>query len=186
MKRVVLSLSMLFLIACAPVLDRQLMKQGTRDVPLSRLREMPAEYKGRLYILGGMIVNTRLTEAGSEIEALYVAVDSLGYLREGEQGKGRYLAVFPRAKGILDPELFKRGREITLAGEFVETRKGKIDEMEYIFPVFEIKQINLWSEAGYYDYPPYYYPPYPYYSSPFLYDRWGRPYPNPYWPPPPW
>ncbi len=171
----------LLLGACSPVLSRELMRQGTRDVAFNQLRETPADYKGRLFILGGVISDIRLSDQGSQIEALYVPVDSRGYLKEGDHGQGRFLAIYPRSKGLLDPVVFKKGREITLAGEFVEIRKGKIDEMEYAFPVFEIKQIYLWQEEQYYAYPPYYYYPY-YYSAPFLYDPWGRPYPNPYWP----
>ena len=176
----------LLLAACSPVLNRELMRQGLRDVPFGQLTQEPDAYKGKLFILGGMIVNTRLTETGSQIEALYMPVDSYGYLNEGEHGEGRFLAFYPKSKGLLDPVVYKKGREITLAGEFLETRKGKIDEMEYVYPVFEIRAVYLWDEyRGYYS-APYYYP-YPYYyNAPFLYDPWGRPYPNPYWPLPPW
>jgi outer membrane lipoprotein len=176
----------LLITACSPVLNRELMRQGTRDVPLDQLRETPDNYKGRLYILGGVIVNTRLTDTTSQIEALFYPVDSYGYLKEGERAQGRFFAVYPRSRGLLDPVVFKRGREITLAGEFLETRKGKIDEMEYAYPVFEIRQIYLWDEERYKPYSPYYYPYYPYYNYPFLFDPWGRPYPNPYWTLPPW
>jgi hypothetical protein len=67
------------------------------------------------------------------------------------------------------------------AGEFLEIRKGKIDQMEYAYPVFKIKQIHLWEREEYYSpgYPYYY--PYPY----WWYDPWWRPYPDLYWPPPP-
>ena len=169
----------LLLTACAPVLDKELMRQGVRDLPFGELREAPDSYKGKLFILGGIIANSKLTETGSMIEALYVPVDSSGYLKEGEHAYGRFLALYPRAKGLLDPVVYKRGREITLAGEFLETRKSKIDDMEYVYPVFDIKQIYLWDELrGYYA--PYYYP----YNYPFPYDRWGRPYPDPFWPGP--
>ena len=175
----------MLLAACSPVLNRELMKQGMRDVPYYQLREAPDAYKGKLYILGGVIVNTRLTESGSQIEALFAPVDSYGYLKEGVYGQGRYLALYPKSKGLLDPVVYKKGREITLAGEFLEVRKGKIDEMEYAYPVFEIREIYLWEEYRSYYAP--YYPYYPYYyNSPFLHDPWGRPYPNPYWPVPPW
>ena len=184
MKRYLLiTVACMVLASCSPVLNRELMNQGMREVPFSRLREAPDAYKGKLFILGGLIVNTRLLENGSQIEALYVPVDAYGYLTEGETAHARYLAVLPRAKGLLDPMVYKKGRQMTLAGEFIEIRKGKIDEMEYPYPVFEIKQVYLFDEDRYYPYPyyPYYYP---YYSTPFMYDRWGRPYPNPYWPPP--
>jgi len=164
---------------CSPVLNRDVMKQGLRDVPMAGLRQYPDEYKGRLFLLGGVIVETRLMEKGAQVEALFVPVDSYGYLRDEEHRGGRFLALYPRAKGILDPLIYKKGREITLAGEFIEARKGKIDEMEYVYPVFEIREIYLWDEQNDYYYAPY--NPY-YYSPPFLYDPWGRPYPNPYWP----
>lgn len=174
----------LLLAACSPVLNRELMKQGTRDLPFDQLRDAPDSFKGRLFILGGMIVGTRFMEAGSQIEALYVPVDSYGYLNEGERISGRFLALYPRSRGLLDPVVYKKGRELTIAAVFLETRKGKIDEMEYTYPVFEIKEVYLWDEyRNYYYAPPYY--PY-YYNSPFMYDPWGRPYPNPYWPPQPW
>ncbi len=185
MKKIATILSAaLLLTACAPVLSREFMRQGTRDLPFDQLLAAPDNYKGRLFILGGVIVDTRLSEQGSQIEALYVPVDSYGYLREGGHVQGRFLAIYPKSKGLLDPVVYKKGREITLAGEFRDIKKGKIDEMEYTYPVFEIRQIYLWEEERYYYYPPYYYYPYYpyYYNSPFLYDPWGRPYPNPYWP----
>jgi outer membrane lipoprotein len=184
MKRLMMLMSAaLLLTACYPVLSREVMREGSREVPFDQLQETSDSYKGRLFILGGIIVNTRFTETGSQIEALYVPVDSSGYLREKTRALGRFLALYPRSRGLLDPLVYKRGREITLAGSFLETRKGKIDEMEYTYPVFEIRQIYLWDEERYGAYSPYYYP---YYNYPFLYDPWGRPYPNPYWPMPPW
>jgi starvation-inducible outer membrane lipoprotein len=67
-------------------------------------------------------------------------------------------------------------------------REGKIDEMEYVFPVFEIRQIHLWEEQR--DYWPYAYPySYYYYPGwyPWCYNSWGRSYPcSPYGYPPYW
>jgi outer membrane lipoprotein len=172
------------LASCAPVLSRELMKQGSRDPSFSMMREGPDAFKGRLFILGGVIVGNRFTEAGSQIEALAAPVDSKGYLRDSDRSEGRFLAVYPRTKGLLDPMVYKKGREITLAGEFIGVRSGKIDEMEYDYPLFEIRQIYLWREERDYYRPgyPYYYDPF-YYPSPFF-DPWGRPYRT--WPSPPW
>jgi len=168
------------------------MDQGARDFQLSHLVETPEVFKDHLFILGGLIVETKLTEKGSQIEVLFIPVNSSGYLRDSSRHQGRFLALYSRSKGILDPLIYRKGREITLAGDFVEVRKGKIDEMEYSYPVFEIRQIHLWDE--YRDYPyyawpyPYYYPYYSpyYYRSPYFYDPWGRTYPGPYWYPHPW
>jgi outer membrane lipoprotein len=140
----------LALISCAPVLSKTLMEQGTGDVSFNALRENPDAYKGKLFILGGVIVDTKNTAKGSQIEALYLPVDSYGHLKNVEQSQGRYLAILPPEKGILDSIMYRAGREITPAGEFTGPRKGKIDEMEYVFPVFEIEQAYLWVERPYY------------------------------------
>ena len=171
-----LTIASLILFSCAPVLDRQLMNEGVRNVTFSRLREAPDAYQGKIFILGGLIVEARFTGKGSQIEALYVPVDSYGNLNDTEHPRGRFLAIYPRESGLLDPLVYREGREITLAGKFLEIRKGKIDEMEYAYPVFEILQIYLWEEQKYY-YPiyPYYYP-YPY----LWYDPLWMPYPGPY------
>jgi outer membrane lipoprotein len=190
MKKILLMTVVAFVLAaCSPVLTREVMKQGIRDVSLNQISQSPEGYKGKLFILGGMIVETRFVEKGSQIEALSVPVDSFGYLKEKGPVQGRFLAFYPKAKGLLDPAVYKKGREVTLAGEFVEMRQGKIDEMEYLYPVFEIKQIYLWEEHRDYYGPYNYY--YPYYYSPYYYDPfygpWGMPYGYfgyPYWPPP--
>lgn len=176
MKRVIaIGMASLLFASCAPVLDRQLMREGQRNVSFDELRSNPDAYKGRLYILGGLIAEARFTEQGSQLEVLAVPVDSHGYLEEHERSSGRFLAVLSRSKALLDPIVYKRGREVTLAGEFREIWKGKIDEMEYEYPVFEIRQIHLFEEQQYYNMYPYPYYPYPYWYNPY----WGP------WPPPP-
>ena len=184
--------AVVLLAGCAPVLDREVMKEGAREFQLGHLTETPEVFQGRLFILGGMIVETKLTEKGSLVEALFVPVNASGRLRDPREYHGRFLATFDRTKGLLDPMIYKKGREITLAGTFLEVRKGKIDELEYAYPVFEVRQIYLWEEYGAYSnfypyYSPYYYSYYPnYYRSPYLYDPRVRYYPGPYWLPPPW
>lgn len=187
MKRILLTACLaLALVSCSPVLSRDLMDRGARDFNPSHLLETPDAFKDHLFIFGGVIVDTKLTEKGSQIEALFVPVDSYGYLQDSSPYKGRFIAVYPRSRGLLDPMVFKKGRQVTLAADFVEVRKGKIDEMEYSYPVFEIRQIHLWEQYQYADYPYYYWPPayypYPYYYRYPYYDPWMRPYP--YWGPP--
>ncbi len=181
MKRIgIILICFLALSACAPVLDRELLREGARNIPLSQVREHPEAYQGRLFILGGVIVDTKVTDKGSQVEVLAVPVNAQGYLRDLDQYEGRFLALYPRTSGLLDPLIYKKGREVTLAGSFMENRQGKIDEMEYTYPVFEIKQVYLWEEQRDYYYMmqayPYYYP-YPY--SYGWYDPWWQPFPPP-------
>jgi outer membrane lipoprotein len=151
------------------------MKQGIIAEDLSKIKQAPSTHTGQLYIIGGIIVKTTLEQEGSHIEAVFIPVDSRGYLKSFDPANGRFFAVY-RSTGMLDPLIYSEKREITLAGEFIEMRGGKIGEMGYSFPFFEIKEIYLWKEIRERDY--YYYapPPYPYYYPYYyrhrMYDPW--------------
>lgn len=162
--------------SCASVLRKDLMEEGIYDFNLSEVKQNPVSYEGRLFILGGIIVRTTVTKEGSLIEAIYAPVNSQGYLRGITATDGRFLAIF-KGKELLDPLIFSEKREITLAGRFIELRKGTIDEREYSYPFFEIEQVHLWKEtreSNYYDYRyyPYYYPPPPYFRYRQHYYPW--------------
>ena len=161
--------------SCTPVLQKDLIKSGTFDIDPAGLRKDSSQYMGNLYILGGIIAKTTVTEEGSLIEALYVPVNSRGYLKDSAPSNWRFLALY-RGEEFLDPLIFGEKREITIAGKFNGTRRGMIGEMEYVFPLFEIQEIHLWEEIRereHYFYPEYYppiffryrpyYPSYPYY-----------------------
>jgi outer membrane lipoprotein len=186
MKRVALiAMAMMFLAACTPqILSHDLMKQGAWEFSLADLWKTPEEFEGKLFILGGVIYETKFLEQGSQIEAIYVPVNSYGYLKTEKQWEGKFIAAYPKSKGILDPFIYNRGKEITLAGVFVGLRKSKIDEREYVYPVFDIKEIYLWDwEKEYYLGPssyPYYPYPGPYLNYPWW---WKRPHPGPDQPP---
>ncbi len=174
----------IFLFSCAPVLRHDTMNKAIREFSFSDINKEPEHFKGKLFVLGGIIVDTKAMPDGSLIEAIYVPVNSRGYLKEVRKSYNRFYAIFPKESGFLDPLIFHRNREITLAGEFVEFKKGKIDEMEYSYPLFTIKELYLWPETrGYYFYPVYYEPfPFRWYY-PFWWDRpyWWRGYPGPYY-----
>lgn len=187
MKRALLITAVLSLLsACAPVISQELMNSASLDVPFRDLREDPASHSERLFALGGIIARTRTTDRGSQIEAMYVAVDGRGYLVGRGLSQERFIAFWPRNRGILDPLVYKEGRAITIAGVFVDTQPGRIDDMEYTFPVFRIEDIYLWEE--YYREPAYpiYISPYPWYPFWWYPYYWERPWWRHYPPPPRW
>lgn len=169
--------SLLFLASCTPVLQKDLIKSGTFDINPADLRQDSSQYIGNLYILGGIIAKTTVTDEGSLIEALYVPVNSRGYLKDNIPSSWRFLALY-KGEEFFDPLIFDKKREITVAGEFKGTRKGMIGEMEYTFPLFEIKGIHLWEEIRERDsfLHPEYYPPFF-----FRYRPYNPSYPYFYW-----
>ena len=138
----------LLLASCAtPVLRSDLLQHGFRDVPMARIAQSPSPYVGKLFILGGSIVSTTLSEKGSLLEVIDMPVDANGHFIEATPTGGRFLAFYARELGVLDPVVYRAGRRVTLAGEFVEIRPGRIEEMEYAFPYFDIRQLYLWEEG---------------------------------------
>ncbi len=168
-KIILLAVSLFVLTSCASVLKKDLMREGIRDFSFRDLMSNPDAYKGKLFVLGGVIAQTTLADRDSVIEALYVPVDRAGYLKDISEPTMRFLAVFPREQGILDPLIYRRNRQITLAGTFMGLEQRKLEQMSYTYPVFRIVQSYLWQPAVAVRYP-YAWAPYP----------WG-----PYWGPGP-
>ncbi|HAR96636.1 MAG TPA: hypothetical protein DCR97_11850 [Deltaproteobacteria bacterium] len=170
----------LLLAACTTAIRKDLIQRGIRDLPVSKLEQNPGSYQGSLFVLGGIIVNTRASQEGSIIEAVYAPVNSGGYLKEIPKDTSRFMALYPKSKGFLDPAIYKANRAVTLAGTFEGLRNGKIDEMPYTYPFFHIEDLRLWEEQIYAPTPwndpwtPYPYWRYPYGRYPFW--GWGSPW----------
>lgn len=158
MKKVMMIVLVLSFASCTSAIRPDLMEQGTRNPSLAALIQNPEASRDRLFILGGVIARTTLKAEGSEIEALYVPADGWGYPQDHALSNQRFLAVYPREKGILDPIVYQKDRGISIAGIFTGLITGKVDEMEYVFPVFRIMQIYLEPKrppAVYHYYPAY-------------------------------
>jgi outer membrane lipoprotein len=168
----------IILTACAPVFKKEIMESALINVPLSKVKQELPAYRDRMFILGGLIVTTKISEKGSLIEAINIPVDSFGRLKDIRLAEGRFLAIMPYERGFLDPLIYRQGRYITIAGRLIEIKTGKIDEIEYHYPLFEIIDIHLWEERKDYIVLP---PSYPYWYDPFWYDPWWRRYPYPPW-----
>ena len=159
MKRIMMmTLLAVSLVSCTSAIRHDLMEQGTRNPSLAALIRNPEVYSDQLFVLGGIIARTTLKAEGSEIEALYVPADSRGYPQDDASSSQRFLAVYPREKGILDPLVYQKDRGISIAGTFTGIIQGKVDEMAYVFPVFRILQVYLEPKrlpGVYYYYPGY-------------------------------
>ncbi|MDA8091310.1 MAG: Slp family lipoprotein [Nitrospiraceae bacterium] len=141
---------------------------------ISVLQQNPGLYRGKLFLLGGSILNTTVTAEGSFVYAIYLPVDPDG-VPQGYTGRGgRFIAMMPGSKGTLDPLVYKKDSRITVAGEFVGLRKGTLDKSAYDYPVFRVEQIYLWNQE---QYQPYYYP---YYRPSYYYNRYPYYYPYSY------
>lgn len=147
MKKLFLSiLALITLFSCAPILSQDLIDKGIFNIQLSEIKKNPPLYKEKIFILGGVIINTTITEKGSLIEAIHVPVDSKGYIENVVSATSRYIAIYPKDKGLLAPMIFHKNRRVTFAGKFIGIQIESINDMAYIYPVFEIEEFHLWKE----------------------------------------
>lgn len=170
------------LASCAHVLQRETVTEAvsTKGIPFEAVASEPKDFIGKTFIWGGFIVETKNTAEGTFVEIVQNPVDNYGYITDPDASAGRFIAF---TKKHLDPLIFEKGREITVAGKLIEARKQALGDIEYIYPLIEIKDYHLWKGEDYYIYPsePYYYP---YAYDPYMlpdpwYWGWGySPYPS--------
>ena len=176
---------------CAHVLSREARLEVDPTVDFAQVKANPEAQVGKTLLLGGMIVDNRLSRQGTTLELLLYSVDRWGEPRRADGEGGRFLA---RAGRFLDPEIFKPGTFVTLTGtvEGVETRPLHGYDYEYVYPVLRLNEVYVWRQYyepvypyGYYDpYPPLWPYRYPYYfGDPFWYHDPFWPHPHRSWPP---
>ncbi len=167
--------ALLTAVACSPVLDRRLMDEGSREVSFAALREHPDQFQGKIFLMGGVIVRSEFSEAGLLIDAVHVPVGRLGEFEDSGRSEGRFLVMLPKDAALPPRGEYTKGRRMTVAAEFQGTRNGKIDNREYVYPLFRVRQFYLWPWVMRYNpplafYDPWFYP-YPYdYRHPWWYD----------------
>jgi len=128
----------------------------TPGVTFENVLENPAAYKGKVVIWGGDIIQTNNDSAGGCLIILQIPLDNNERPVQKRYSQGRFIA---RSSHFLDPEIFKNGTTITVAGQVVGSKKMLIDKLLYHYPVIAIKQVYLWQKEA--NYPYYYYPAWP-------------------------
>jgi outer membrane lipoprotein len=133
----------LLLSACTPVISPQLMEQVDLNLTYSLLASRPDEFKGKIVLLGGSIVQTVPKPKESEIEIVQKQLSSSGEPYLTDKSEGRYLVVVDR---FLDPAIYRSGRDITVAGEVQGSVLRRLGEIDYRYPVIAASELHLWKE----------------------------------------
>ena len=129
---------------------------------------------------GGVLVDTRNEKDRTCFEVLSRDLDRSMRPQAEDSTAGRFIAC---TNGFHDPEIYAKGREVTITGQIQDVEMRKIEEFDYRYPVLEITDLVLWEQRkdvivydGFYD--PFYYPYF--WSHPY----WGYypyyRYPGPY------
>lgn len=160
---------------CATYPIAKNIRKQARPVTLSQALENPDTTQGKVVIWGGKIIKTVNNTNGSDIYVLKLPLARNEKPLAGANSAGRFIA---SSRGFLDPEIYKSGRFITVAGTIAEARTEPFQNIQYTYPVLDLKQSFVWPVEPtyyYYSYPPSYYYPGWYYPGYYwgAYPPWG-------------
>ena len=170
LKLIVVGGACLILAACASV-PQPLKGEFASVVPRDA-----AQADGSHVRWGGEIVRTEPEATRTCIYALSRPLNSRARPMYKSESMGRFVAC---RQGFYDPEIFAKGRDITVTGTLNGTLSRKVGQYDYPYPLVEADSIYLWPviqplpPGGYYN---------PYFYDPF----WGPSYwgGGPFWYPP--
>ena len=163
-------LFLLLLSGCASVIPREMKQELSLNISIIEVKLTPESYKGTKVLWGGYIANTINKVDKTIIQIVHAPLGSLDRPGNIDHSKGRFIIEY---EGFLDSAIYSEGREITLAGEIIGSRKGLIGEMDYTFPLLKSIKIHLWEvQKEEHEYRP----------SPFFCDPFYYPYCRPYYP----
>ena len=150
----------------AALLSRQLRDEAGIPVLFEDLVAFPQEYRGRVVILGGYILEARNEPGGSALTIVQTPLDWRDKPKSRDLSQGRFIVTTDR---FLDPEVYGTGRRITVGGPVTGVRVQAVGGGTYRFPTIEAQELYLWPEQAYLLAPCY----------PF-YDPWYDPW-HPWW-----
>lgn len=130
------------------------LRKQAKPVALAMVSADPGAYKGTVVIWGGKVINTVNDTNGGVIYVLRLPLTRRERPERQAASSGRFIA---RSNGFIDPEVFKNGRLITVAGEIVGLQTEPLQKAQYPYPVVAIKELHLWHRVRSPHYP-YYYP----------------------------
>jgi outer membrane lipoprotein len=164
---------LILIVSCAPF-SQQVMHEVKREIAFNEVLKAPESFKGEAIIWGGVIIETITRSDETLIIVRQTELDFQKQPKDLDKSAGRFII---RYRGFLDPSIYSRDREVTVAGTIAGKEERPIGEHQYMYPLIDTREIRLWEN---WNGAPYYYDPW--YRDPFFYP-W-RPYPwyrHPFW-----
>ncbi|MDE2366041.1 MAG: Slp family lipoprotein [Betaproteobacteria bacterium] len=176
--RFYLLLTCLSLSACAG-LPSAVKNVPVKDVSYSEASQNPNSYKNTAVRWGGVIIDVDNEENFTLVQVLSYPLNYSGRPQLTKPSEGRFVI---KSSEFLDPAVYAKDREITVAGALEGDIQRMIGKKTVRLPLLSSTAIYLWpvyqNNPGYggYGFSPFY--GYGYYGSPYY---WGGYY-RPYWP----
>ena len=129
----------------------------------------PAQYAGEIVIWGGYIIENQADHGHNRLVILQTPLSFNQEPKSRDTSQGRFIV---RSDQYLDPEVYAKGRAVTVAGRVADFTTN-IDDAYGSYPVLHLLEVYIWKNRyrdHYYPSSPYYHP-YPYHDY-----RYRHPY----------
>ncbi len=160
---------------CATIIPKDVLLKVNRNITFEALKQNPETYAGQMVLLAGVIVKTTNMPERATIEIYQTEMDWEYRPTHTDVSEGRFLVTYG---DFLDPEIYSKGRQVTVAGKVQGVKIMKLGEMAYPYPLILAEAIHLWKKTK-----PLPYDPNPWYSMGAPWGPWGfwGPWYGPYW-----
>lgn len=136
-------------VSCS-VISKDIRAEAEPRADFGALLENPDAFRGRTVILGGYILDIRIDGDRSLLRVLQAPLIMRDEPAVRSDSQGRFCLV---QRGFLEPEIFRPGRKITVAGRVM----GMEPSSHGPCLTLEAREIHLWQVNPYRDLPYYYY-----------------------------
>ena len=173
-KKMLLSLLVLScLLSACSVMSEATRRESEPDADFPNILANIEQYQGKTVILGGYILSIQNQATESVVEVLQSPLTFGDEPRRRDMSQGRFIL---RHGGFLDPEVFRKGRRLTVAGEVLGSTQKKVDERPHTYLELKSREMYLWSTSTHY-YGPYWHRWHHYPFHPYPWGPWRRHYP---------
>jgi outer membrane lipoprotein len=159
----------MFTTSCS-VVSKQIKSESVPAAPFKTILDNTDVYLGKTIVLGGYVLETKKANTGTVLAVLQAPLGFRDKPKSKDQSEGRFIVFHSE---FLDPEVYRNGREITVAGRVIGHTGPEDKNCPAKCLNLESREIYLWTEQKYYDpYPYYYYWPYPYFHYRHRHHYW--------------
>lgn len=149
LKQILIILFIILLSACASTIPKEIREAPLENTPVAAVRTNIEEFTGAHVRWGGTIASVTIHTSETWVEVVARDLDNEGKPIHNDHSTGRFIAII---EGFLEPTVYKKGRNITIAGTVEKGIIRKIGEFDYNFPLVRVKSSKLWNVYRQYQY----------------------------------
>jgi outer membrane lipoprotein len=133
---------LIFLVmGCAAGISKQTRSKVTYTGSFSALQKTPDAYKGEVVMLGGRIIEAKVSSPLSELTVLQLAIGTSDRPENSDKSEGRFIV---QSKQLLDPAIYEKDMLVTVVGTLKGSKVLPIGDLKYTYPIVEPIEIKLW------------------------------------------